>query len=89
MYTNYIFYLFIGYNRGYTDVLINGDLENFKAVLYYCKGDDIIAVATVGSDPIAAQFAELLASGKTLNKSQAINNKWLKEEEETVFCTRL
>jgi hypothetical protein len=83
------FYLFIGYNRGYTDVLINGDLENFKAVLYYCKGNEIVAVATVGSDPIAAQFAELLKSGRTLNKDQAIDNKWLTEEEDTVVCTRL
>jgi len=80
---------FAGYNRGYTDVLINGDLENFKAVLYYCKGNDVVAVATIGSDPIAAQFAELLRSGKTLNKNQAIDNKWLTEEEDTVVCTRL
>jgi len=48
-----------------------------------------VAVATVGSDPIAAQFAELLRSGRTLNKEQAIDNKWLTEEEDTVVCTRL
>lgn len=82
-------YIYVGYNRGYTDVLINGDLENFKAVLYYCKGNDVVAVATVGSDPIAAQFAELLGSGKTLTKDQAIDNKWLTEEEDTILCTRL
>lgn len=80
---------FTGYNRGYTDVLINGNLENFKAVLYYCKGNEVVGVATVGSDPIAAQFAEFLESGKTLNKDQAIDNKWLIEEEDTVMCTRL
>lgn len=80
---------FLGFNRGYTEVLINGDLENFKAVLYYCKGNEVVAVATVGSDPIAAQFAELLVSGKTLNKSQAVGNKWLTVEEDTVMCTRL
>ncbi|XP_008179248.1 apoptosis-inducing factor 3 isoform X2 [Acyrthosiphon pisum] len=80
---------FAGFNHGYTDVLINGDLENFKAVVYYCKGNEVVAVATVGSDPIAAQFAELLGSGRTLNKEQAIDNKWLTEEEDTVVCTRL
>lgn len=83
----YKFNLCIGFSRGYTDVLINGDLENFKVVLYYCKGNDVVAVATVGSDPIAAQFAELLASGRTLSKDQAIDNKWLTEEE--ILCTRL
>lgn len=77
---------FAGYNRGYTDVLTVGDLENFKAVLYYCKGNEVVAVATVGSDPIAAQFAELIGSGRQLNKDQAIDNKWLTEE---VMCTRL
>lgn len=86
---NYIFYFYAGYNRGYTDVLINGDLENFKAVLYYCKGNDVVAVATVGSDPIAAQFANLLVSGRTLSKCQVIDNKWLTDEEDTVVCTRL
>jgi len=69
--------------------LINGDLENFKAVLYYCGGDNVLAVATVGSDPIAAKFAELLASGRTLSKSQAVDNKWLTEEEDAIICTRL
>lgn len=48
-----------------------------------------MAVATVGSDPIAAQFAELSASGRTLHKDQAIDNKWLSEEEDMVVCTRL
>lgn len=84
-----LIYNFKGFNHGYTDVLINGDLENFKAVVYYCKGNEVVAVATVGSDPIAAQFAELLGSGRTLNKEQAIDNKWLTEEEDTVVCTRL
>lgn len=69
--------------------MINGDLENFKAVLYYCKGNDIVAVATVGKDPIAAKFAELLSSGQILTKSQAVDDKWLTEEEDTVECTRL
>lgn len=84
----YIFF-FVGFSHGYTDVLINGDLENLKVILYYCKGNDVVAVATVGSDPVAAQFAELLISGRTLTKDQAINNKWLTEEEDTVVCTRL
>lgn len=83
------FYLLAGYNRGHTDVLINGDLENFRAVIYYCKGNEIVAVATIGKDPIAAKFAELLRSGRTLNKEQAIDDKWLTEEEDIVMCTRL
>ncbi|XP_050443240.1 apoptosis-inducing factor 3-like isoform X2 [Adelges cooleyi] len=81
---------YAGYGYGYNDILINGDLENFKAVIYYCKDNDVLAVATVGSDPVAAKFAELLASGKTLKKDQAINNKWLNDEDDDeVVCTRL
>lgn len=54
------------------------------------KGNDVVAVATVGSDPVAAQFAELLISGRTLTKDEVIDNKWLTEEEDsTVVCTRL
>ncbi|VVC24249.1 FAD/NAD-linked reductase, dimerisation domain,Reductase, C-terminal,Pyridine nucleotide- [Cinara cedri] len=80
---------FAGFSHGYTDVLVNGDLENLKVILYYCKGNNVVAIATVGSDPVAAQFAELLISGRTLTKDQAIDNKWLTEEEDTVVCTRL
>ncbi|XP_050520127.1 apoptosis-inducing factor 3-like isoform X2 [Daktulosphaira vitifoliae] len=80
---------YAGYGHGYTDVLINGDLENFKAVVYYCKNNEVIAIATVGSDPIAAKFAELIESGRSLKKDQAVDNKWLDDDDNVVVCTRL
>lgn len=46
-----------------------GDLENLKYAGYFCKGDNVVAVVTVGVDPIAAAFAERLNSNQTLTKS--------------------
>uniref|UniRef100_A0A0A9WCY1 Apoptosis-inducing factor 3 n=2 Tax=Lygus hesperus TaxID=30085 RepID=A0A0A9WCY1_LYGHE len=59
---------YAGYGAGYTDIVSGGDLEALKYVCYYCKDDKVIAVATVGTDPIAAQFAELLNCGGSLSK---------------------
>ncbi|XP_014251477.1 apoptosis-inducing factor 3 isoform X2 [Cimex lectularius] len=50
--------------------IVKGDVEGLKFVVYYCKGDNVIGVTTVGTDPLAAEFAELLHNGKSLSKAQ-------------------
>jgi NADPH-dependent 2,4-dienoyl-CoA reductase/sulfur reductase-like enzyme len=51
-------------------VKIDGSLEDLKFIAYFLDGEDkVIAVCTCGRDPLAAQFAEYLASGRTLTKS--------------------
>ncbi|XP_073831082.1 apoptosis-inducing factor 3 isoform X2 [Musca autumnalis] len=51
----------------YSDVFIEGDLENLKFVAYFLDGQDkVVGVASCGRDPIVAQFAELQSQGKQL-----------------------
>ncbi|XP_069966083.1 apoptosis-inducing factor 3 isoform X4 [Bactrocera oleae] len=78
----------------YADVLIKGDLENFKFVAYFLDDHgNVVAVLTVGHDPVAAQFAELLSQGKRLHRSHIENGedhlKWthmLDEKKARIRC---
>lgn len=64
----------IGYARKYDDVVIGGSLQDLKFAAYYCKGDDVLAVCTAGTDPIAANFAERLSERKKLSKNFISSN---------------
>jgi hypothetical protein len=48
-----------------------------KFVAYYCKGDVVVAVATLMRDPVAAHFANRLREGKTLSKENVLS-EWFK-----------
>ncbi|PNF40165.1 hypothetical protein B7P43_G09769 [Cryptotermes secundus] len=60
---------FAGYAPKFDEVVIGGSLEELKFVAHYIVGDRVAAVATIGSDPVAAKFAELVSTGKQLLKS--------------------
>lgn len=62
---------YAGYGADYTDIVSGGDLDAMKYVCYYCKEGKVIAVATVGADPIAAEFAELVHGGGSLSQKRA------------------
>ncbi|KAF4517893.1 hypothetical protein B566_EDAN001847 [Ephemera danica] len=53
---------YAGYGAGFDDVKIIGDLADYKFAAYYLKKGKVVAIATMGKDPLAAQFAERLAS---------------------------
>ncbi|XP_071479578.1 apoptosis-inducing factor 3-like [Diadema antillarum] len=61
---------YAGYNEGYNDIVIVGDPDELKFVAYYLKDEVVTAVASMNSDPVVSQFAELLASGQELTKSE-------------------
>ncbi|XP_054768913.1 apoptosis-inducing factor 3-like [Lytechinus pictus] len=61
---------YAGFNEGFDDVVVTGDLDELKFVAYYIKDNIVVAMASMNSDPIVSQFAELLASGSELNKSE-------------------
>lgn len=46
--------------NGYDELLLKGEPENAKFVAYYCKGETVVAVATMGSDPVMTKSAELM-----------------------------
>lgn len=71
-----------GYGVGFDDVKIVGDLASLKFVAYYLKAGKVIAVATLASDPLAAKFAERLASRKPALTKEMLDKDaeaWTKE----------
>jgi len=61
---------YTGYGFGYDDIVIKGSVEEGKFCAYYCKGDEVVAVATLGSDPVAADVANRLQDGTMVPKCQ-------------------
>lgn len=55
---------------GWDDLVIQGSLDEGKWSAFYAKGEDIVAVATMGTDPVMAQSSELLRLGKMPKKSE-------------------
>lgn len=55
---------------GYDDVVVQGSFESGSWAAFYTKGDIVVAVATMGKDPVMVQSAELMNVGKMPSKSQ-------------------
>ena len=51
-------------------MVISGDLEGLSFIAYYCKDDRVTALASLGKDPAAAKYAEMLQRGEFLTKPQ-------------------
>lgn len=70
---------YAGFGHGFDDVVITGDLAAMSFIAHYCVGDVVMAVATVGSDPAAAKFAEMLKMKKPLSKDdvQKSGSAWV------------
>ena len=56
--------------NGWDDLVLKGQPEEAKFVAYYCKGQTVVAVATMQVDPIMSQASELMRSGKMPSKSE-------------------
>uniref|UniRef100_A0A6A7FPS8 Apoptosis-inducing factor 3-like n=1 Tax=Hirondellea gigas TaxID=1518452 RepID=A0A6A7FPS8_9CRUS len=59
-----------GYGGNFDDVIISGDLAGLSFIAYYLRGENVVALASLGQDPAAANFAELLRAGKTITKAE-------------------
>ncbi|CAH1232283.1 AIFM3 [Branchiostoma lanceolatum] len=62
---------YAGHGAGFEDVVIEGSLDDMQFVAYYVKGDDVLAVASMNRDPVVAQAAEIMHSGRTLSRADA------------------
>jgi NADPH-dependent 2,4-dienoyl-CoA reductase/sulfur reductase-like enzyme len=60
-------------HNGWDDLVLQGEPENAKFVAYYCKGETIVAVATMQTDPVMSQASELMRRGKMPTKSEVKN----------------
>lgn len=55
---------------GWDDVVLKGKPDESKWVAYYAKGDTIVAMASMGMDPVMAQCAQLMQLNKMPSKKQ-------------------
>ncbi|KAK0864556.1 Apoptosis-inducing factor 1 [Friedmanniomyces endolithicus] len=59
---------------GYDDVVVKGETDVSEGkqsfVAYYCKGEEVVAVASMMRDPYMTQSAELMRRGKMPKKSE-------------------
>lgn len=55
---------------GYDDTVVQGSLDEGKWAAFYTKGETVVAVASMGMDPVMTQSAELMALGKMPIKSK-------------------
>lgn len=56
--------------NGWDDLILNGEPENSKFVAYYCKGNTVVAVATMGMDPVMVKSAELMRRNNMPSKKE-------------------
>ncbi|KAF4675921.1 Apoptosis-inducing factor 3 [Perkinsus olseni] len=54
----------------FDDVYIEGDVDKCNFVAFYCKGDSVVAAATVGRDPVASGVEEMMNRGKMPKTSE-------------------
>ncbi|KAK7421125.1 Apoptosis-inducing factor 1 [Neonectria magnoliae] len=57
-------------SNGWDDVVVQGDPSESKFAAYYCKGDTVVAMTSMGKDPAMAQSVELMRLGKMPSKSK-------------------
>nr|XP_050869297.1 apoptosis-inducing factor 3 isoform X3 [Vespula vulgaris] len=78
-------YRYTGYGKS-DKVIIYGSLENLQYFAYYVKDGKIIAMSSVGADPVVADFANLLAKKQILMEDDIKNNPfgWMSDKTKDV-----
>jgi len=61
---------YAGHGHGWEDVIYQE--EEGKVLAFYTKGDEVVAVLTLGRDPLAARFANIRKAGGRLAKAEAV-----------------
>ncbi|KAI1177238.1 hypothetical protein F4777DRAFT_587437 [Nemania sp. FL0916] len=56
--------------NGWDDVVLQGNPAEGKFVAYYCKGETIVAVASMGKDPAVMKASALMKEGAMPTKTQ-------------------
>eukprot|EP00919_Chromeraceae_sp_WS-2016_P017923 GHVR01042575.1.p1 GENE.GHVR01042575.1~~GHVR01042575.1.p1 ORF type:complete len:629 (-),score=161.09 GHVR01042575.1:188-2074(-) len=54
---------YAGHGGDYNEVFIEGSVEGFSFVAYYLRGDKVVAVATIGKDPVGVCVCEAFKMG--------------------------
>ncbi|TQS34352.1 hypothetical protein Golomagni_05267 [Golovinomyces magnicellulatus] len=61
-------------SNGWDDLILKADPEELKFVAYYTKGEKIVAVGTIGFDPIVVQASELMRLGAMPSKTELLRD---------------
>jgi len=69
---------YAGHGQGWDDALVEVDEEQGHILAVYCRQEEVVAVATLGRDPVAAKFANFIKSGNSLKKELAL--EWCKNQ---------
>ena len=64
---------------GWDDLVIQGNLEESKYAGFYCQGEKVVAVVSMGYDPVVMQSAELMRRSMMPNKSALSQGKDVRE----------
>ncbi|KAL7623491.1 Apoptosis-inducing factor 1 [Parahypoxylon ruwenzoriense] len=56
--------------NGWDELVLQGDPGSGKFVAYYCKGEMVVAMASMGVDPAMAKSAELMKMGAMPSKTE-------------------
>ena len=56
--------------NGYDDVVVRGEPENAKFAAFYCSGETVVAVVSMGMDPVMSKSADLMRRGVMPGKKQ-------------------
>ncbi|OJJ08679.1 hypothetical protein ASPVEDRAFT_89892 [Aspergillus versicolor CBS 583.65] len=56
--------------NGWDDLILKGEPENAKFAAFYCKGNTVVAVATMGMDPVMVKSAELMRRNNMPSKKE-------------------
>lgn len=59
--------------NGYDDIIMRGEPENSKFAAFYTAGDKVVAVASMGMDPLNSKSAELMRRGCMPSKTDLQN----------------
>ena len=71
----------VGYGKP-TKIKVHGSLEDFKFFAYYFKDGKVIAMSSVGRDPIVSDFANFLHEGKSLTEEEVEKDpiQWIRNK---------
>ena len=55
---------FCGHALHFSDIIIDGNLQELTFVAYFTEGETVLAVASLGRDPVVSHCSELMRLGK-------------------------
>jgi NADPH-dependent 2,4-dienoyl-CoA reductase/sulfur reductase-like enzyme len=66
---------YCGNGFGYDSIYMDGDVDALVFAAYYIRGDSVLAVATLGRDPLASHCSELFRVGKMPSAAEITSGK--------------